>query len=101
MHEITGIAQSISELAELFKDLSSLVIDQGTLLDRVDYNIEQMATDIKGAVEELQTATKYQQRSGKKRIMFLLILLIIGALLILIYKPRKSTPTTTQAKRSR
>ena len=92
VHEITGIAQSISELAELFKDLSSLVIDQGTLLDRVDYNIEQMATDMKGAVEELQTATKYQRRSGKRSLIFLLILLIVGAVLVLIYKPRGRHP---------
>jgi syntaxin 16 len=45
-------------LAELFRDLNLMVIDQGTLLDRVDYNIEQMATDVRGAVEELETATK-------------------------------------------
>lgn len=55
--EIQHIAQSITDLADLFKDLSSLVIDQGTLLDRIDWNVEQMGTDIKGAVEELKTAT--------------------------------------------
>lgn len=42
----------------MFKDLSSLVIDQGTLLDRVDYNVEQMSTEVKGAVQELQQATR-------------------------------------------
>lgn len=34
-----------------------MVIDQGTLLDRVDYNIEQIGVDVKGAVEELKVAT--------------------------------------------
>ena len=43
----------------MFKDLSSLVIDQGTLLDRVDWNVEQMGTDVKAAVEELKVATTY------------------------------------------
>lgn len=42
----------------MFKDLSSLVIDQGTLLDRVDWNVEQMNTEVKGAVEELTQATR-------------------------------------------
>ena len=56
-NEISAIAQSITDLADLFKDLSSLVIDQGTLLDRVDYNVEQMGVDVKGAVEELKEAT--------------------------------------------
>ena len=41
--ELTEIARSIAQLAELFKDLSVLVIDQGTLLDSVEYNIEQTA----------------------------------------------------------
>lgn len=56
--EIHSIAQSIADLADMFKDLSSLVIDQGTLLDRVDWNVEQMNTEVKGAVEELTQATR-------------------------------------------
>ncbi len=56
--ELTEIAKSIATLAELFKDLSSLVIDQGTLLDSVEYNIEQTAVNMSGAVKELQIATR-------------------------------------------
>lgn len=56
--EITSIAESITDLADLFKDLSGLVIDQGTLLDRIDYNVETMANDMEGAVKELNVATK-------------------------------------------
>lgn len=55
--EIQHIAQSITDLADLFKDLNSLVIDQGTLLDRVDWNVEQMSGEVRKAVEELNTAT--------------------------------------------
>ena len=56
--ELTEIAKSIASLAELFKDLSALVIDQGTLLDSVEYNIEQTAVQMEEAVRELDTATK-------------------------------------------
>ena len=58
-NEITSIAQSISDLADMFKDLSSLVIDQGTLLDRVDYNVEVLVGETKGAVRELEAATQF------------------------------------------
>ena len=37
--EIQNLAKSINDLAVLFKDLSVLVIEQGTILDRIDYNI--------------------------------------------------------------
>ncbi|GAA94180.1 hypothetical protein E5Q_00828 [Mixia osmundae IAM 14324] len=90
--EIANIARSITDLADLFKDLSSIVIDQGTMLDRIDYNVEQMAVDVKASVEELQTAMSYQRRSGKCRIIFLLVLLIVGAVIVLIYKPRRRGP---------
>lgn len=55
--ELTEIAKSIAQLAELFKDLSALVIDQGTLLDSVEYNIEQTAVQMSEAVKELDVAT--------------------------------------------
>ncbi|PCH43750.1 t-SNARE, partial [Wolfiporia cocos MD-104 SS10] len=57
--ELTQIAQSIASLAELFKDLSVMVIDQGTLLDSVEYNIEQTAVQMEEAVKELDIATRY------------------------------------------
>jgi syntaxin 16 len=57
--ELTEIAKSIATLAELFKDLSSLVIDQGTLLDSVEYNIEQTAVHMNDAVRELEIATRF------------------------------------------
>jgi syntaxin 16 len=56
--ELTEIAKSIATLAELFKDLSSLVIDQGTLLDSVEYNIEQTAVHMDESVKELDMATR-------------------------------------------
>ena len=51
--EINDIAQGIIELADIFKELQGMVIDQGTVLDRVDYNIENMAVNVKAADKEL------------------------------------------------
>ena len=51
--EITDIAKGIIELADIFRDLQNMIIDQGTMLDRIDYNIERMAVDVKAADKEL------------------------------------------------
>ncbi|KAJ7783195.1 t-SNARE [Mycena metata] len=87
--ELTEIAKSISSLAELFKDLSVLVIDQGTLLDSVEYNIEQTAFQVEDAVRELKVATGYQKNTGRRQCIFLLVLIIFGLIVVLILKPKR------------
>ncbi|BGP42699.1 t-SNARE affecting a late Golgi compartment protein 2 [Rhodotorula kratochvilovae] len=85
--EIASIAHSIADLADMFKDLSSLVIDQGTLLDRVDYNVEVMREEVRGAVDELSAATRHQRRSGKCQLLFLLLLSVLACLIFLSLRP--------------
>ena len=46
--EVSQIVASINELAQIMKDLSVLVIDQGTILDRIDYNMEQVGHQLGG-----------------------------------------------------
>ncbi|KAK2463271.1 hypothetical protein APHAL10511_004926 [Amanita phalloides] len=90
--ELTEIANNIAALAELFKDLSVLVIDQGTLLDSVEYNIEQTATHMQDAVTVLNVATRYQKNTGRRKCIFLLLLIIFGLILVLIFKPKRHAP---------
>ncbi|BEJ14170.1 hypothetical protein CspHIS471_0313440 [Cutaneotrichosporon sp. HIS471] len=96
-HEITQIASSISELADLFRDLGNLVVEQGTVLDSVEYNVQQTAKQMDDAVQELQIARQYQSNTGKRKCILLLILLIIGMIIILIYKPRRGSSPPPQS----
>jgi len=81
--EIEDIAQGIIELANIFQELQTMVIDQGSMLDRIDYNVERMATDVKEADKELKVASGYQRRSVKRKIMLLLAILIAGVFILL------------------
>ncbi|KAI1371514.1 t-SNARE [Hypoxylon crocopeplum] len=86
--EIEDIAQGIIELSDLFRDLQNMVIDQGTMLDRIDYNVECMAADVKGADRELVVAAGYQKKTTKRKLILLLILLIVGVIILLVLKPK-------------
>ena len=80
--EIAAIAKSIGELATIFKELSVLVIDQGTILDRIDYNMEQVNDRVEKGVEELEKAVKYQKSS--RPIWCIVILLLANGIMILL-----------------
>jgi len=88
--EIEKIAQGVIDLSNIFQDLQSMVIDQGSLLDRIDYNVERTFEHVKAADKELVVATGYQKRSTKRKIMLLLILLVVGMFILILIKPKKS-----------
>ncbi|KAG6811904.1 hypothetical protein H0H92_005362 [Tricholoma furcatifolium] len=85
-HSLNELANSIASLAELFKDLSSLIIDQGTLLDSIEYNIEQTAVRVSEAVVVLEEAKGYQGRAGRRSCILLLFLLVMLAATALVIK---------------
>ncbi|KAL6008912.1 hypothetical protein ACLOJK_022138 [Asimina triloba] len=52
--EINQIVESVNDLAQIMKDLSVLVIDQGTIVDRIDYNIQNVASSVEEGFKQLQ-----------------------------------------------
>lgn len=84
---INRVADTILEVAEIFRDLQTMVIDQGALVDRIDYNIENTLTSVKGADRELVQGERYQKRTQKCKVIFLMVLIAIALVIILIFKP--------------
>ncbi|CAM9441060.1 unnamed protein product, partial [Ectocarpus fasciculatus] len=83
--EITNIAKSIEELAQIFKELAVLVIDQGTILDRIDYNMEQVLENTKEGLVQLHKAEDYQKSALPLKCVIVLVLLIfimLGAMIM-------------------
>jgi syntaxin 16 len=86
--EIVQIAKSIEELGSIFKELAVLVIDQGTILDRIDYNMEAVVESTKTGIKQLEKAEQHQKNARPLRCIVCLSVTIFVLLVILILKHR-------------
>ncbi|CAK4033071.1 t-SNARE [Lecanosticta acicola] len=80
--EIQNIEQSVSELNELFRDVATMVHDQGQQLDTIDANVMQTRDDTRNADSQLRTASRHQKSARGKACCLLIILAIVLALII-------------------
>lgn len=81
--EVVKIVASIHDLGQIMKDLSTLVIEQGTVLDRIDYNLQQTSSIVQQGVSQLKRAEKAQRR-GLLASCVLILLAIIAVLLVIV-----------------
>lgn len=89
--EISKLAMGILEISTIFKEMESLVVDQGTMLDRIDYNLQNTVQDLKQSDKELIKATGYQKRTTKCKIIFLLSLIVFALVIVVLLKPHGTT----------
>lgn len=89
--EISKLAHGILEILTIFKEMESMVIEQGTMLDRIDYNLTTTVHELKTADKELIKAHHYQKRTTKCKIIFFLSLCVFALLMILMLRPGGST----------
>ncbi|KAB8621889.1 hypothetical protein FH972_026000 [Carpinus fangiana] len=81
--EIRQIEQSVGELNELFRDVASMVHDQGAMIDTIEGNVVNVRDDTRGADTELTQANRYQRNARSKAFCLLLILAIVVLVIIL------------------
>lgn len=80
--EMRTLLESLQDLNSIFKDIAILVIEQGTVLDRIDYNIENAEIHVVEAERELEKAHEMAKSSTSKRCMIILVLLVLLFLLL-------------------
>lgn len=82
--EIHKINQDNQEINEIFENLSSLVQGQQFSIDNIESNIFNYSTDVRNASRELNSAERYQKRSGGRMFCCLFILLGVLAFIIML-----------------
>jgi len=82
--EITSIVQSIQDLNTIFKELATMVSEQGEMVDRIDVNIENASIKVDEGLRQLQQAHKHQKANRKMKCIMCLAPTLILLLLVLI-----------------
>lgn len=80
---IDQMLNDMTDLSEIFKELNMLIVHQGTILDRIDYNIEMTLQHTGKANEQLTKAAEHQKcgRSGICILALLGMILLMGLFL--------------------
>lgn len=81
--EVTKVVRSIVDLNEIFKDLATMVQEQGTILDRIDYNVEQTQHTVGAGLQQLRQAEVYH-RKNRKMVCILVLASVTLLLLVLL-----------------
>ncbi|OBA24136.1 t-SNARE [Metschnikowia bicuspidata var. bicuspidata NRRL YB-4993] len=89
--EISKLAMGILEISTIFKEMENLVVDQGSMLDRIDYNIGRTAEDLRASDKELVRAQGHQKRTTKCKIIFLLCLVVLALFMVVMIRPSRKT----------
>ena len=84
--DLTNLLNSVNELAQIFKDMQTLVMEQGTILDRIDYNIEVASTNISKGKKNITKADKYMKNNCFRNVIIVLIVIIFIEALLLVFK---------------
>lgn len=84
--EVSKVVKTIYDLNDIFKDLSQMVQEQGTILDRIDYSIEQTQTRVSEGLRQLQRAEMYQRKNRKMCVILVLAGVTLFMLILLIFQ---------------
>ena len=84
--ELNKLLNSVSDLAGIFKDMQVLVMEQGSILDRIDYNIDVASTNVVKGKNSLIKANDYHKNNCFRNVIIVLLVCIFIEAFMLIFK---------------
>lgn len=84
---IRQIEADIIDVNQIMRELSSMVYQQGEVIDDIESCIENATGNIEQGTSELQKAERYQNKFRRKLIILILVAIIVIAILIAIIVP--------------
>ena len=84
--DLNQLLQSMNNLTSTFKDLKNLVVEQGTILDRIDYNIDTAKDNTAKGKQHLINAENLQKNNCFRNAMIVIVLAIFFEGILMIFK---------------
>lgn len=81
--DIRNIEQGINDINEIFRDLGTMVTEQGVMIESIEGNVQNTLTNTREASRELTQANNYQKGARKRACMLLMILTIVLSVVLL------------------
>lgn len=85
-NELNLLLNNVNELATIFKDIQTLVMEQGSILDRIDYNIEVAGDNVVKGKKSLEKANEYHKKNCFRNALLILTIVIFIEVIMLIFK---------------
>lgn len=81
---IKDIEASMVQVNEMFRDLATIVQEQGIMIDNIEQNIESASVRTRDGVEELHKASQYERKARNKTCIIAVIAVVIFAVVAVV-----------------
>ena len=84
--EVDNIVKGVNTLHEMFKDMNVLINEQGTILDRIDYNIEIGFDNVVKGKKKIKAANESRKGSCFRNAIIILMIFIFVESTMILFK---------------
>ncbi|XP_063609704.1 syntaxin-7-like [Penaeus indicus] len=80
--QIRQLESDIMDVNQIFKDLATMVHEQGEVIDSIEANVESAQVHVSQGAGQLQQARQYQNKARRKKICIIAIVIVVLAIVI-------------------
>ncbi|XP_063372919.1 syntaxin-7 [Cydia amplana] len=82
--DIRQLESDILDVNQIFKELGTMIHDQGQVVDSIESSVEYTAHNVEAATAELRQASNYKNKLRKKKVYIAIILIVIVSIILII-----------------
>ena len=79
-----SLQSDIVDVNTIFKDLATMVHEQGEVVDSIEANVESTQVHVEQGTQELRQAENYRNKARKKKLILAIVAIVILIILIIV-----------------